>query len=66
MDEERYLTVEEVAEKLQVHPQTVRRWLRNGYINGTLLSRRAGYRIRASEVFRLLEEGGASEGKLAA
>lgn len=51
------LTVDEVAGRLSVHAQTVRRWLREGQIKGTMISRRAGYRIRASEVERIADEG---------
>jgi excisionase family DNA binding protein len=58
MENERYLTVEESAQLLQVHEQTVRRWLRSGFLKGTLISRRAGYRIRRSEVQRVLDGGG--------
>lgn len=54
---DKLLTVEEVADRLSVHEQTVRRWLRDGQIKGTMLSRRAGYRIRASEVERITDEG---------
>lgn len=59
------LTVAEVADELSVHPQTVRRWLREGQIVGTLINRQAGYRIRASEIDRLITEG-LRQGKLAA
>ncbi len=52
-----YVTVERAAELLEVHPQTVRRWLRTGQIQGTMLSRQAGYRIRMSEVDYVLNEG---------
>ncbi|MDP9364703.1 MAG: helix-turn-helix domain-containing protein [Chloroflexota bacterium] len=57
MDGERYLTVEQAAERLQTHPQTVRKWLRTGRLVGTLISRRAGYRIAQTEVDRFLREG---------
>ena len=62
---EELLTVAAVADEIGVHPQTVRRWLRDGSIVGTLITRQAGYRIRRSEVDRLIEEG-LREGKLAA
>lgn len=48
------LTVEEAAARLRVHTETVRRWLRSGKLRGHLLSERAGYRIPAGEVERLL------------
>lgn len=53
-DRETMLTVEEAADRLRVHAETVRRWLRSGRLRGNLLSERAGYRIPASEVERLL------------
>jgi excisionase family DNA binding protein len=51
------LTVEGVAERLGVHEQTVRRWLRDGQLNGVMLSRRAGYRIKESELDHIINEG---------
>jgi excisionase family DNA binding protein len=53
-ERETMLTVDEAADRLRVHPETVRRWLRSGKLRGNLLSERAGYRIPASEVERLL------------
>ncbi len=51
------LTVEEVATELRVHPDTVRIWLRQGRLKGSRLTRRAGWRIRRSDVAAFLEEG---------
>ncbi len=65
MYEDKYLTVEQAAERIQAHEETVRRWLREGKLVGTLISRRAGYRIPEREVDRFLKEG-PREGKLAA
>ena len=66
--QERWLTVEETAERLSVHEQTVRRWLRSGQLIGTSINRRAGWRVRESEIQRFLSEGPAApeEEKLAA
>ena len=50
MDRQEWLTVEQVAEQLQAHPDTVRRWLREKRLKGHLISRRAGYRIRPDDV----------------
>lgn len=55
--DERWLTVAQAAERIQVHPETVREWLRTGKLAGTLISRRAGWRIQQSEVERFLREG---------
>ncbi len=63
--EREYVTVDEAADRIGVHPQTVRRWLRAGQMIGTLISRTAGYRIPRDEVERVLQEG-LREGKAAA
>jgi len=62
---ERLLTVPEVAELLGVTNETIRRWLRDGRLEGVLLSRRAGWRVRSEAVDRMLK-GFALVGKLAA
>ena len=52
---EKFITVQDAAEQLQVHPQTVRLWLREGKLRGRLIGgRKSGYRIPASEIDRLL------------
>jgi excisionase family DNA binding protein len=48
---DRWLTVEQVAELLQLNPETVRRWIRGGELpvldlGGT----KAGYRIRRGDL----------------
>jgi excisionase family DNA binding protein len=49
------LTVSEVADRLRLKPETVRRWLRSGKLHGVSLgSDSAGWRIPESEVQRLL------------
>jgi len=56
VDDDRLLTVQEVAARLRVNPETVRRWLRQGRLQGALLGGdRAGYRIPAAEVERFLK-----------
>ncbi len=50
------LTVREVAERLRVNAETVRRWLRAGQLRGVWLSDRAGWRIPAGELERFLRE----------
>lgn len=69
MTEDRWLTIEEITQMLSVHEQTVRRWIREGQLPGVLLGRKAGYRIRESDLNAFLETratGGDSEGKVAA
>ncbi len=39
------LTVPQVAERLQVHPETVREYLRDGRLEGIQVSRKSGWRI---------------------
>jgi len=64
---ERLLTVQEVVDRLQVHEQTVRRWLRSGELHGYSLGRKSGWRIRESDLDKFLEaRSGGLEGKVAA
>ena len=42
------LSVEEAAEKLRVHPETVRKWLRDGELEGEKFGRL--WRIRESKI----------------
>ncbi len=50
MIDERWLTVADVARRLQVHPETVRRWLREGRLKGKNVGGKGGYRITEREV----------------
>ena len=51
LTEEELLTVDEAATRLEVHPETIRRWIRSGAMRGNLIGGdRAGYRVPASEV----------------
>jgi excisionase family DNA binding protein len=59
--DERWFTVEQVAERLQVTEQTVRRWLRAGALVGRNFGGRTGYRIREPELDRFLRAGGREE-----
>ncbi len=56
MENERLYTIEEIVDMLKVHEQTVRRWLKNEELHGVLLGRKAGWRIRSSELERFLAE----------
>lgn len=53
--EQRY-TVEELADELGVHADTVRRWIRRGELQAIDLGGSAGYRITQDEVDRFLKE----------
>ena len=47
--------MDEAATRLKVHPETIRRWIRSGAMQGNLIGGdRAGYRVPASEVERRL------------
>lgn len=53
---EQLLTVQDVAFRLRITPETVRRWLRTGKLRGALLGGdKMGYRIAEGEVIRLLD-----------
>jgi excisionase family DNA binding protein len=56
MNKPEWLTVDEVAEELRVHPDSVRRWIRAGELKAFGTSTRSGYRIRRSELERFIEE----------
>jgi excisionase family DNA binding protein len=57
MADDKLLKVSEVADRLRVRQETVRRWLKEGKLRGTLLGgSRSGYRIPESEVERLLKQ----------
>lgn len=49
------LTVEQVAERLQVHPDTVRRYIREKKLTAIRLSN-TNLRVRKSELDRFLKE----------
>ena len=58
---EQFLTVPEVATRLRITPETVRRWLRAGKLHGVLLGGdKMGYRIAETEVTRLVVSAPAS------
>jgi excisionase family DNA binding protein len=55
MNEQRLLTVREVAERLRSSPETVRRWLRQGRLRGFRPGgTKLGYRVPESELQRFL------------
>ena len=57
MNEDRLLTVPEVARLLGAQPETVRRWLRAGLLRGFQPGgKRLGYRVRESELRRFIAE----------
>lgn len=46
---EEYLTVNEIANRLGVNEETVRRWIRNKKLEGIAKSKKTGYLIRADD-----------------
>lgn len=54
MDNKKLLTVEEVAYYLTLSPQTIRRWIKDGYIKSTKIGRK--HFIAQRELDRLLEQ----------
>ncbi len=54
MQDDAWLTVAQIATRLQVHSQTVLRWLRSGALPGRNLGGRSGLRVRASDVERFM------------
>ena len=52
------LTTSEVAEELQVHPETVRVWMRDGLLKAIKLPGRRGFlRVRRADLDAFLENG---------
>lgn len=54
--DERWLTVAEICERLRVHEETVRRWLREGKLPGRAFGGRTGYRVRESDLEAFLSQ----------
>jgi excisionase family DNA binding protein len=56
----RLLTVAEIAERLRTHPETVRRWMREGKLRGVRLGGpKLGWRVAEAELERFLADAGA-------
>lgn len=59
------LTVREVADRLNVHPETVKRWLRSGRLKGTKLPAgrwgRGEWRIAEEDLQAFLDGGQESD-----
>ena len=66
-DDGPWLTVQDIAQDLRVHEETVRRWIRNEELPAILLgSSKGGYRVRRADYDRFLEERFGELGKGAA
>lgn len=72
MEGERWYSIKDIVELLQVHEQTVRRWIKQGDLPAKLFGRRGGYRIRASDYEAFVEawpngqDSASEQGKAAA
>lgn len=56
MTDDLLLTVHEVAERLRMHPVTVRNWLREGRLRGYRFgSDKMGWRVKASDLDTFIE-----------
>ncbi len=60
MAEDEYLTAEQVAEKLQLHPRTVRRLLANGELPGKKVGGKE-WRVSAAALKAYIEGGQGSK-----
>ena len=56
MAEDTLLTVEDIAKRLSVNINSVRRWIRSGDLVAIELGGAAGYRIAQSELDRFIRE----------
>ena len=55
MADERYLTTADLVRRLGVHERTVWRWIKSGELAASMLGRRAGYRIAATDFAAFME-----------
>ena len=51
----KWYTVQDVVQELQVHEQTVRRWIKSGELPAHALGDRAGYRVAREDVDAFME-----------
>jgi excisionase family DNA binding protein len=61
--DERWFTVEQIAQQIQVSEQTVRRWLRDGSLRGHTFGGKAGWRVKESDLNTYLETRRPSPGQ---
>ena len=50
------LTLEQVSELLQVHPNTLRNWDKDGTLKAIRIGTRKLYRYKKTEVMKLIEQ----------
>jgi len=49
------LSVQDVAKRLDVHDQTVRRWLKSGQLRGMPFGGRTGWRVEEEDLREFIE-----------
>ena len=54
LEQDELLTVAQIAEQVQVTPETVRRWIKTGQLRGHAVSRRLGFRVRRADLNEFL------------
>ena len=47
-------TVHDISKMLNVDPETVRRWIRTGNLNGTAMSKKGGYFVNEMELMKFV------------
>jgi excisionase family DNA binding protein len=55
LEQDELLTVAQIAEQVQVTPETVRRWIKTGQLRGHAVSRRLGFRVRRADLNEFLK-----------
>ncbi len=64
--DERWYTVADIVEQLQVHEETVRKWIRDGDLLATSLSRKSGFRVQEQDLRAFLDRRAFAPKKLVA
>lgn len=54
MTDKKWTTTKEIAKRLDIHVETVRRWLRTGALRGVHVGGKGGYRIRENDLEEFL------------
>lgn len=55
-EHKRWYTVVDLVNELQVHEQTVRRWIKSGDLRAYALGDRAGYRVAAEDLQAFMDQ----------
>ncbi len=64
MTDDEFYTVDDIAKRLKVNPETVRRWLRTGELKGFQFAPKSSYRVPASVLSAFIDRHcGSTEGR---